>query len=218
MKSCVCAVFAKPPRPGSSKTRLAASIGPEAAAALAEAFLKDTADALTSLDLFDVVLSTPEPDADHGVSLPRWDQGGGDLGLRLMRTFARARERWPAAIAVGADSPGIPPDRLRAIVALLETHAAVLGPTDDGGFFALGISLSRDLPLDLLAGIPWSSAQTAGATRDRLTASGLTVAETEPWWDIDTGADLERFRREIPRGRAPQTWRVLDTLSGREVP
>ena len=36
-------LMAKPPRPGLAKTRLAAGIGPEAAAAFARAFILDTA-------------------------------------------------------------------------------------------------------------------------------------------------------------------------------
>src|SRR5919112_1907209 len=88
-------IYAKPPRPGLSKTRLAASVGPELAARLAAAFLKDTVSSLAPLPGLELVLSTPEPQTDHGVALPRWDQGGGELGERLERGFLRALAERP---------------------------------------------------------------------------------------------------------------------------
>ena len=58
--SGVVCVFAKPPRPGEVKTRLAAEIGAGAAARLATAFLEDTLVSLRRLPLR-VVLASTEP-------------------------------------------------------------------------------------------------------------------------------------------------------------
>src|SRR5205085_7155405 len=58
-----CLVFAKPPLPGVAKTRLAAAVGDDAAAALARAFLRDTWEAVRALDWRPVLLTT-DPSAD----------------------------------------------------------------------------------------------------------------------------------------------------------
>jgi rSAM/selenodomain-associated transferase 1 len=213
LERIVCLVFAKPPRPGLSKTRLAAAIGPDAAASLAGAFLRDTASLLSRSPGVRAVLSTPEPLAWHGVDLPCWDQGQGELGARLERSFRRALQRHPAAIAMGADSPGIPAAHLQQVLSLLAEAPAVLAPTDDGGFWALGLTRQALPALDgLFDDLPWSSPDTAQATLARLRQRGLPPALGPGWWDIDVQEDLRRFSREVPPGDAPETHAALATL------
>ena len=61
----VCLVFAKPPRNGGAKSRLAAGAGPTQA--LAEAFLRDTWSVATATPGLWPVLATSDPSADHGL-------------------------------------------------------------------------------------------------------------------------------------------------------
>jgi rSAM/selenodomain-associated transferase 1 len=207
----VCLVFAKPPGEGASKTRLAPLLGAEGAAALARAFLRDTWTMACASPHLRPILATTDPAADHGLppGSEVWDQGGGDLGERLERSMRAALASAPAALAIGADAPGMPAELLDAAAVAVREHSAVLGPTDDGGFWTLGL---RECPVGLLAGLPWSSPRTAAATRERLRDRGLSVREIAPWWDVDTGSDLARWRREIPRERAPFTHAALDDL------
>src|SRR2546423_15206192 len=120
-RDCTICVFAKPPRPGEAKTRLATAIGPAAAAELARAMLEDTWRLLSTLTWADLVLATTEIDrswidelpfpisssnSDHAA--PVWQQGSGDLGERLERMLRTALMRTSMAIAIGTDSPGLP--------------------------------------------------------------------------------------------------------------
>lgn len=202
-----CLVFAKPPLPGVAKTRLAADLGADAAAALARAFLRDTWTAARAL-AWEPVLLTTDPAADHGIDAPVRDQGPGDLGARLERATRAALVDHDAAVALGADSPGIPLARYREVAAALERADAALGPTDDGGFWTLGL---RRCPEGLLRGLPWSAGDTFVRTLARL--ADLRPAVLSAWWDVDRAADLDRFRREVPRHRAPATWAALDRLA-----
>lgn len=204
-RGTVC-VFAKPPTSGHAKTRLAAVVGQERASALAAAFLADTWSLLERCDAARLVLATTDPQAEHGVPGERWDQGDGDLGARMERVLRRALIDAPWALAVGADSPGLPVEHLRAAADALERHDAVLGPSRDGGYWCLGL---RRCPEGLLADLPWSRSDTCEATARRLGERGLSVAFAPPWFDLDEPADLEHFREQVPVEAAPRTWALL---------
>ena len=198
-------IFAKPPVAGEVKTRLSEALGPERAAALARAFLDDTIGAVRCLPWAQAALATTRPmDSDLPVLL----QGEGDLGARIERVLRAALQRAPVAIAIGADAPALPRRFLEAARAALETADAAIGPAEDGGFYLLGV---RECPEGLLAGLPWSSAETFARTVERLRSRGLRVAQLEPWFDVDRAEDLDRLRDALRRGEieAPLTARLL---------
>ncbi|HYN40202.1 MAG TPA: TIGR04283 family arsenosugar biosynthesis glycosyltransferase [Thermoanaerobaculia bacterium] len=209
-------VFAKPPRAGEAKTRLAASLGAEGAAELARAFFQDTWAAVSSLPWAAPILATTEPDAPEWRELGvrrAWAQGDGDLGARMTRMLQRALATAPAAFAIGTDSPGLPTEHLEAARQALESADAVLGPSDDGGFYLLGL---RGMSDDLLEGLPWSSGETFERTRDRLIERGLSVHVLPAWFDVDRPEDLDALSRRLVRGeiRPSATARALGRLVG----
>lgn len=210
-KPCVLCIFAKPPVAGLSKTRLAAGVGAEVAAELAGAFLQDTWSAAQRLSWArPVVASTVEDPALLGLGARSeiWMQGMGGLEQRLECILQRALREGQAAIALGADSPGLPDERLEEAWQLLAAHDAVVGPADDGGFYLLGV---RRYPTGLLDGVRWSAPDTLSQTLDRLHGARMSVARLAPWFDVDVPADLERLRRLLAAGshHAPRTWEVL---------
>lgn len=205
-----CLVFAKPPRAGFVKTRLIPALGAEGAARVAAALLADTWQNVGGTDGLRPILATPSPGADHGIDAQEiWDQGDGDLGARLERTLARALTGSRAAIAIGADCPGITPEQWREVLTGLAKADAVLGPTDDGGFWVLG---AVRCPPGLLAGLPWSAPTTCAATSDQLHRYGLSVGRVSGAFDLDEPADLPRWQRSVPRALAPRTHEALEAL------
>jgi uncharacterized protein len=197
-------IFAKPPVAGSVKTRLAEG---ERAARLARAFLLDTCTAVRRLPWARPILATtgPLPSALAArLDLPTWPQGGGDLGARIERVLRRALEDGPRAIAIGADTPGLPRALLEAARAALDDADAAIGPTSDGGFYVLAL---RRCPDGLLADLPWSREDTFAATLKRLRDRGLVTKVLEPWFDVDRPADLVRLHALISGGVivAPET-------------
>ena len=204
-------VFCKPPVPGQVKTRLAAALGPEVAARLAEAFLADTLLELRRLPHL-IALATTRPEFPLDAPESRWDQGDGDLGARIARVLARALLRAPYAVAIGADSPGLPAERVDEAIRALDRVDAALIPAADGGFVLLAV---RRLPADALTDLPWSTPATCTATVARLCALGLSVEVLTPWFDVDRPADLDRLRREVDPARAPHTFAVLASLGAR---
>mmetsp|Transcript_323 Transcript_323/g.857 ORF Transcript_323/g.857 Transcript_323/m.857 type:complete len:250 (-) Transcript_323:111-860(-) len=232
-------VFAKPPRPGRAKTRLAAKIGDEAACSLATAFISDFIALASKYPWAYPVLATTEdglpedsfPAAAFPVgvsprSVPRWVQPDGDLGAKIEGIVRRGLEKAEAVICCGADSPGRPEERLEmAAQALRDGSDAVLGPTEDGGYDILAL---KGCPEGLLAELPWSQPTTFDASRRRLEERGLRVAVLERWWDVDEVEDLERLRTllatEAGAMRAPATTAALAradasaTIPGSESP
>lgn len=211
--SGIICIFAKPPHPGRVKTRLATGIGDVRAAELARAFLQDTWTIASSLPWASAVVATTEEVGDHlGLQdRPRvWLQGDGDLGQRLERVMRRALTESDFAIAIGADTPGLPVRLLLEASKALTTVDAVLGPSDDGGFYLLGM---RRCPPGLLERLPWSEPTTFAATGARLEERGLAVRVLEPWFDVDRPDDLERLQSAIANGtlHAPATARLLVT-------
>ncbi|MFN2384120.1 MAG: TIGR04282 family arsenosugar biosynthesis glycosyltransferase [Gemmatimonadota bacterium] len=189
----VVVVFAKAVVAGQVKTRMRPVLQAAEAADLYRALLLDTLEAVRATDAEAVVAFTP---ANGRSSLERllgrrWPlvaQGPGDLGERLESVFAQlhASSKRPL-IAIGSDCPGVTPARLREAFAALDTHAAVLGPALDGGYYLLGLTAPRR---ELFRDISWSTADVAAVTQERLGRAGVSLALLPAERDLDTPADL----------------------------
>jgi len=139
-------------------------------------------------------------------------QGAGDLGERMARILARAIAEAGRGMVIGADLPGLPRSHLEMARDALARHEAVLGPTEDGGFYLLGLSR---VPEGVLTDLPWSSPDTLARTERRLAGAGLGAARVPAWFDVDVPADLLRLRRllaEDPEA-APRTRGALASLA-----
>jgi len=107
--------------------------------------------------------------------------------------LSSALSRGTAAILIGTDSPVLDIAYLEGAAAALADHDVVLGPAEDGGYVLVG--MSRDV--DIFAGVPWSTAGVMTATRGTVAAQRLSAAELSTLWDVDTVADLPRYRATI---------------------
>jgi hypothetical protein len=97
-------------------------------------------------------------------------------------------------LVIGADSPQVPPERLREAAAALDRADLVLGPTDDGGYYALGL---RRWAAGLLDGVRWSTEHALADTLSRARALGLSCELLPPAYDVDDAASLWRLVEEL---------------------
>ncbi|HEX4885085.1 MAG TPA: DUF2064 domain-containing protein, partial [Casimicrobiaceae bacterium] len=118
------------------------------------------------------------------------EQVGHDLGERMRHALRTSLERGRPALLIGTDVPGYDVAYLARAAALLDTHDAVAGPAEDGGYVLIG--LARDV--DAFSGIAWSSTGVMAATRSNLRAAGARWAELPELWDVDTHDDWRRWR------------------------
>lgn len=114
----------------------------------------------------------------------------------------------PGAIALGADTPGLPGELLDRACAALTSADAAIGPTEDGGFYLLAL---RRCPEGLLSKLPWSHPDTFTATLARLHECGMNTVVLDPWFDIDRPADLHRLHALL-RSRVLNAPETLHTL------
>jgi rSAM/selenodomain-associated transferase 1 len=219
-------VFAKAPAPGRAKTRLTELLTAAEAAALYEAFLRDTLAAQATLAerrgatlrLYHAGPRWPARLTPEAASLHR--QQGNDLGERIdaafRETFADGAD---AALVTGTDHPTLPPAFVaRGLDALRDgsREAVCLGPTEDGGFYLLGLTRPRPA---LFAGMTYSHAEVFEQTLARATAdAGAPPVVLPEWYDVDRPADLRRlaaalFKDESTLARAPHTHRQVRALT-----
>ena len=186
-------VFAKAPRPGKVKTRLAGSMGDEAAAAvyrrMGRSVVAQVAGAGASVTVcFDPPCAEDEVRGWLGDGPARyWPQPHGDLGRRMSRMFDRAFEVADRVVVIGTDAPSVDAAIVDRALAALDTADVVLGPAADGGYYLLG--LRAPLPV-LFTGVAWSTAAVLRQTAARARDAGATVTYLEVRSDIDTPDDL----------------------------
>jgi len=122
MPEAIVCIFAKPPIPGSVKTRLIPELGPERTAELAEAFLQDTVAMVRTLPWAEcIIAATKAFERPYFKPEEVWMQSEGDLGERLEKVLRLALKRKPIVLAIGADSPGLPAAYLQTARDALKT-------------------------------------------------------------------------------------------------
>jgi len=209
MQEAIISIFAKIPEPGSVKTRLVPELGAERAAELAEAFLEDTVAMVRKLTWAECIIAATRAFARPYFKPEEvWLQSEGDLGERLEKILRLALKRCRMVLAIGSDTPNLPPAYLDSARQALATSDAVLGPSLDGGFYLIGL---KDCPIGVLDGIQWSHSTTLAATIAKLEQFGMKTVLTNPWFDVDSHDDLERLRRQLAAdpASAPRTAELL---------
>jgi uncharacterized protein len=221
-------VFCREPLAGRTKTRLLSHLSAQDAAVLAHAFIIDTlAKAAEIRPARLVIAGTSESAVAESVyfrTLQRrfdaelLDQGRGSLGARMARALGYfARER--GALLVGTDLPSLPLAALSRLYALLQRHPLVLGPSLDGGYYAVGVR--GEVP-PIFTAIRWGSTRVFAETVKRIKSAKRRLAVGPVWHDVDRWPDLVLLcgylrTLETSAGRGshhpcPATARVLKRL------
>jgi rSAM/selenodomain-associated transferase 1 len=196
-------VLAKAPRPGFVKTRLCPEYDAAEAAALATAALADTLDVVARAPVVkrSLVLDGPAELVDAPASFDVVRQRGAGLDERLANAFddAFAVEAMPMLL-VGMDTPQLTAGLLGDAAALLVSPgcAAVLGPTDDGGYWCIGL---RRPQARMIVGVPMSTSTTYDAQRRRLLAHEIQPVVLPTLRDVDTADDVAIVAAQAPTTR-----------------
>ena len=213
-------VFAKVPQPGRVKTRLSPPLAPAQAAALYDAFLRDALDRYLAWSLglgaevrLHLAGAARVPNGLVPAGVEVLPQRGAGLGERMLRAFVQAfAAGHDRAVVVGTDHPTLPVEFFDlALSALDDPLTAVLGPSDDGGYYLLGLN---DVAPDLFD-MRYSHPDVFADTLDRVMGLDMTPVVLPAHYDVDDGAGLARLVGEWRDGAdvGPRTADMLRTLT-----
>lgn len=189
------AILAKAPIPFYAKTRLAQHINAVRAAELQAQLIARTLQTALNARTGPITLWAA-PDISHPVFAAIAERGDalvmpqpdGDLGIKMLHA---ARASQGATLIIGTDCPALNPEHLRKAASALRAGVEVcLIPAEDGGYVLIGMRSPRP---GLFADMPWGTSDVLRLTRERLHAEGLSCAEQEALWDVDTFEDFARL-------------------------
>lgn len=221
MSETALVIMARAPQMGKVKTRLAATIGPEATLRLYEAFLTDLANRFAAQSYmlhwaytpgesdFHSVLAQLNPDLARSATFP---QIGPDLGSRLHHAFCTThKQAFQKTILIGSDTPQVSREIIIQAEQALDQVDVVLGPAEDGGYYLIAMRT----PYDVFSEIPMSTAHVLHMTIKRASDMGLTVRLLEPLFDVDDWFTLVHLMNllQAQPTLAPATAACLATLT-----
>ncbi len=202
------ALFAKAPRAGMVKTRLARDLSPQAAAEFHR---------LSTLATWERLASSPARQAFLYCDV-RWDefeavatggrfrlQRGSDLGQRMRLCLEELLgDGYGKALIVGSDAPTLPLAQLVEASAALDSADVVLGPSEDGGFTLIGATC---VAAAMFRGVTWSRPDTRRACIAAVQAAGLKTVETRTTgYDVDTVSGLKRLADDVGLPASLESW------------
>lgn len=190
-------VMAKAPVPGRVKTRLCPPCTAAEAAAIAEAALADTLDAVVGANVDRRVVALdgpPGPWLPSGVEVI--PQRGVGFGERLAAAWDDLEG---PGVQIGMDTPHVTPALLERSCAALDRSGldAVLGPAADGGWWAIGL---RRADSRVFGGVPMSRRDTGERQLERLRRLELSVELLPTLTDLDDVASARAIAPSLPEG------------------
>ncbi len=210
-------LYAKAPKPGETKGRLANVIGNVAAAALSQAMLSDLCHMTIPLAGINRQLWIPPENQTEdffNIIPPGFtfhQQQGEHLGARMSHTFQQLLT--PAgshrAVIIGSDCITHNHHNLLQAFAALKDYEIVIQPACDGGYVLIGQSQWHP---ELFTGIDWGSGMVYSETLKIIEKNCLSHLSLPVSFDIDTIADLERLRNYLIAHPRPETARWMNNF------
>jgi len=197
----ILVIMAKEPLVGLTKTRLCPPLTLDEAARLYEALLRDSISLASSLVGIELAIAVTPPESISyfkGISPPDTlliPVECIDIGDCLTQVLGNLLDMGhPGVLAFNADGPSVPQGYIQAAVGLLDECDVVLGPSEDGGYYLVGI---KQLHPEIFVGVTWSTPKVLYQTLTKIQELGLETELLPPWYDVDTAADIERMRSEL---------------------
>lgn len=189
-------IFAKAPIPGHCKTRMQPQLSEEGSADLQDTLFKDLMLLKDELEpdcmvwiAYDPPHCKPYFQQFHSRLIV---QQGKDLGERMQNGLHEIFLKHDGPVLIlGTDTPLSKADIQKAFHLLLHPGSIVIGPTWDGGYYALGMYQYEPL---LFQEITWSTDRVFQQTCGQAQKLGLEVTQLDRKRDIDRWDDLIYYR------------------------
>lgn len=216
----VLGMFAKPPVPGTVKTRLAADIGDDSAAELYAAFVDDLIEKYCAVADHRILgfggrestQSREWAETVAGSLFETWSQPSGDLGTRIDAFFRHAHDmggHLARVVLIGSDSPNLPQEYVEQAFEVLCDHDFAIGPAVDGGYYLIGMCGFR---ADVFDGVEWSSERVLEQTQANIERMSATVGLLPEWYDVDTVAEARKLWADVQAAQSDGLARTRTVL------
>ena len=191
MQENLIIIFARNPKLGKVKTRLAKTIGDFAALETYKILMKHTANVVEKSNAEKIVFYSEYIDNNDvwaKIKCKKVKQSEGDLGEKMQTAFEYAFELgYKKIVIIGSDVYSLKTEHIDSAFTQLETHDVVIGPAHDGGYYLLGLNFI--IP-ELFEQKKWGTSSVLENTLADL--NELNVTLLEPLNDIDTYEDLKK--------------------------
>jgi uncharacterized protein len=193
-KSNALVIFVKNARRGHVKTRLASSLGEDKALSIYLALCERVRNVCLGFSgkcyVYYSEYIPPEPDVwEDDFFIKRKQYPVADLGLRMQAAFNELLPVHSSVRLIGTDIPHLSNDLLEESILLLKNTDVILGPSDDGGYYLIGMKKTNDF---LFNNMTWSVDTVLSETIQRISRNNATYHLLKTLPDIDTADDWEK--------------------------
>lgn len=187
-------IMIKNPVKGKVKTRLAATIGDDAALAVYQKLLEHTRTITDGVqaDVFvfysDVI---DRNDLFTAGKYKKYTQCSGNLGVRMDYAFSIPfKNEYKRVVMIGADCYALTNEHINRAFTALDNNDFVIGPADDGGYYLIGMKKWNRW---ILENKNWSTHTLLEETKSDILNRNGTVQLLDTLSDIDTIEDAAKF-------------------------
>ncbi len=206
--------MSKAPVPGHTKTRLQPWASPEQCAEIHTACLKDLYTNLKNGPFMPYLYYIGDEDKfpaelrTHFIFRP---QKGPNLGAKMSNALKECLTKHKTVVLIGADCPLISTDTINLALNALKTKDLVLGPSNDGGYYLIGLNQHLH---ELFQGIKWGSTQVFQDTLKLAKKLRLNYFLLSEKVDLDTPEDVHYFLgQQAPEGNFTRSVLSKATMS-----
>lgn len=192
-------VFTRYPEPGTTKTRLARTLGHHQAAAIHQELIEQTMVLVKKfMQSYPVSVSIYYTGGNRkklrnwlGADLIYREQGTGDLGQRMAQVFAETfKNKYQRGVIIGSDCPQLKVHHLVLAFEALRRKDLVLGPAADGGYYLIGLSCFEQ---SLFEAISWGKETVLAKTLSIAREKKIAFELLETLSDVDRPEDLKHI-------------------------
>jgi len=186
-------VFVKNPVKGKVKTRIAQTVGNDESLRIYLELINICRKLTIGIDCKKMIYYSDFVDTEDlwpNEIFQKMIQVEGDLGIRMSTAMAEQENHSDKMILIGSDCPYLTKEIIHEAFKRLEENDVVLGPTEDGGYYLIGM---KKLYRELFENKTWSTPLLYSQTLETLNALKLPYYELEILEDIDFMADWEKY-------------------------
>jgi rSAM/selenodomain-associated transferase 1 len=194
-------IFIKNPALGKVKTRLAKTVGSQNALKIYQFLLDHTMEITFNLDSIDKFLFYNEfiPTKDEWPpNMYQKDiQQGDGLGAKMNNAFQKAfNENYKKVVLIMPDCPKMSDTLVEKAFKSLDDHDFVLGPTNDGGYYAIGM---KELTPEIFENKSYSTDKVLEETTQQIEMLKKTWFKLPVLVDVDMEEDLGKLEKMIKK-------------------